>query len=81
MADDSLAIGEETLINQEARHQLSTKTHLLQLCGVVLCAGVLCFVCCVSCVVCRGVACRVSRVACRVFCGRSLVERQQLQSR
>ena len=57
MADDSLAIGKETLINQEARLQWSTKTHLLQLCGVccVLCA--VCAVCCVSCVVCR-----VSRV-------------------
>ena len=47
---------------------------------------VLCAVCCVLYVVCRvscvsRVACRVSRVACRVFCGRSLVERQQLQSR
>ena len=65
MADDSLAIGKETLINQEARLQWSTKTHLLQLCGVccVLCA--VCCVCvCVSCVVCR-VSC-VVRVACRV---------------
>ena len=72
MADDSLAIGEETLINQEARHQWSTKTHLFQLCGVCC---VLCAVCCMSCVVCpvscvacrvSCVACRVSRVACRV---------------
>ena len=65
MADDSLATGKETLINQEARLQWSTKMHLLQLCGVccVLCA-VFCVlravrVCRVSCVVCR-----VSRVAC-----------------
>ena len=68
MADDSQAIGEETLINQEARHQWSTKTHLLMLRGGCC---VLCAVCCVLCAVCRvscvvRVACRVSRVACRV---------------
>ena len=71
MADDYLAIGKETLINQEAHLQWSTKTHLLQLCGV-LCAAFLflCAVCRVSCVVCRvsRVLCRGSCVACRVSC-------------
>ena len=66
MADDSQAIGEETLINQEARHQWSTKNAPPPALRRVLCAVccVLCAVCRVSCVVCRvlRVACRVSRV-------------------